>query len=95
MRSTERRGVPQWPGAMQLRLGRVRVHGAVQESSKSDIDIHTGCPILLDPLSFCHFLGFWSTYRGTFHSHWIAHKILISKLTLLSILREKLTKLQH
>ena len=41
MRSTERRGVPQWPGAMQLRLGRVRVHGAVQESSKSDIDIHT------------------------------------------------------
>ena len=49
MRSTERRGVPQWPGAMQLRRGRVRVHGAVygavhgavQESSKSDIDIHT------------------------------------------------------
>ena len=33
--------------------------------------------------------------RGTFHSHWIAHKILIPKLTLLSILREKLNKLQH
>ena len=29
MRSTERRGVPQWLGAMQLRRGRVRVHGAV------------------------------------------------------------------
>ena len=27
---------------------------------------YTGCPILLDPLSFCHFLGFWSTYRGPF-----------------------------
>ena len=44
MRSTERRGVPQWPGAMQLRRGRVRVHGAVHgaamEFSKSDIDIH-------------------------------------------------------
>ena len=25
-----------------------------------------GCPILLDPLSFCHFLGFWSTYKGLF-----------------------------
>ena len=25
----------------------------------------TGCPISLGPLSFCHFLGFWSTYRGT------------------------------
>ena len=55
----------------------------------------TGCPISLGPLSFCHFLGFWSTYRGTFHSHRIAHKILIPKLTLLSILREILTKLQH
>ena len=29
------------------------------------------------------------------HSHWIAQKILIPKLTLLSILREKFTKLQH
>ena len=55
----------------------------------------TGCPILLGPLSFCHFLGFWSTYRGTFHSHWIANEILILKLTLFSILREILTKLQH
>ena len=27
---------------------------------------YTGCPILLCPLSFCHFLGFWSTYRGPF-----------------------------
>ena len=26
----------------------------------------TACPILLGPLSFCHFLGFWSTYRGPF-----------------------------
>ena len=54
----------------------------------------TGCPISLGPLSFCHFLGFWSTYRGTFHSHWIDHEILIPKLTLLSILREpeKITK---
>ena len=58
-------------------------------------NLDTGCPILLGPLCFCYFLGFQSTYRGTFHSHWIAHKILISKLTLLSILREKLTKLQH
>ena len=57
--------------------------------------VSTGSPISLGPLSFCHFLGFWSTYRGTFHSHRIAHKILIPKLTLLSILREKLTKLQH
>ena len=40
----------------------------------------TGCPTLLFPLCFCYFLGFQSTYRGTFHSHWIAHKILISKL---------------
>ena len=55
----------------------------------------TGCPISLGPLCFCYFLGFWSTYRGTFHSHWIAHEILIPKLTLLSILCEKLTKLQH
>ena len=55
----------------------------------------TGCPILLGPLSFCHFLGFWSTYRGTFHSHRIAHEISIPKLTLLSILHEILTKLQH
>ena len=60
-----------------------------------DILISTGCPISLGPLSFCHFLGFWSTYRGTFHSHRIAHEILIPKLTLLSILREILTKLQH
>ena len=58
-------------------------------------EINTGCPILLGPLCFCYFLGFWSTYRGTFHSHWIAHEILIPKLTLLSILCEKLTKLQH
>ena len=56
---------------------------------------NTGCPISLGPLSFCHFLGFWSTYRGTIHSHRIAHEILIPKLTLLSILREILTKLQH
>ena len=28
--------------------------------------IYTGCPILLGPLCFFfHFLGFWSTYRGT------------------------------
>ena len=26
----------------------------------------TGCPISLDPLSFCHFLSFWSMYRGPF-----------------------------
>ena len=26
---------------------------------------HTGCPISKFPLCFCHFLGFWSTYRGT------------------------------
>ena len=32
MRSTERRGVPQWPGAMQLRRGRVRAHGAVYDA---------------------------------------------------------------
>ena len=25
----------------------------------------TGCPISKVPLCFCHFLGFWSTYRGT------------------------------
>ena len=25
----------------------------------------TGCPISKFPLCFCHFLGFWSTYRGT------------------------------
>ena len=24
--------------------------------------IDTGCPIILGPLCFCHFLGFWSTY---------------------------------
>ena len=24
-----------------------------------------GCPISKFPLCFCHFLGFWSTYRGT------------------------------
>ena len=65
------------------------------QSTKVDISLDTGCPISLGPLSFCHFLGFWSTYRGTFHSHRIAHKILIPKLTLLSILREILTKLQH
>ena len=55
----------------------------------------TGCTIILGPHVICHFLGFWSTYRGTFHSHRIAHEILIPKLTLLSILREILTKLQH
>ena len=65
------------------------------ENILSKFDHYTGCPILLGPLSFCHYLGFWSTHRGTFHSHWIAHEILILKLTLLSILREKLTKLQH
>ena len=27
--------------------------------------LHTGCPISKFPLCFCHFLGFWSTYRGT------------------------------
>ena len=27
--------------------------------------INTGCPISKVPLCFCHFLGFWSTYRGT------------------------------
>ena len=27
--------------------------------------IHTGCPVSKFPLCFCHFLGFWSTYRGT------------------------------
>ena len=48
-------------------------------------NVTTGCPISLGPLSFCHFLGFWSTYRGTIHR--IAHKIFIPKLTLLSILR--------
>ena len=26
----------------------------------------TGCPISKFPLCFCHFLGFWSTYRETF-----------------------------
>ena len=25
----------------------------------------TGCPISKFPLCSCHFLGFWSTYRGT------------------------------
>ena len=55
----------------------------------------TGCPISQSSLCFGHFLGFWSTYRGTFHSHWIAHEILIPKLTWPFILREKLTKLQH
>ena len=25
----------------------------------------TGCPISKFPLCFCHFLGFWRTYRGT------------------------------
>ena len=25
----------------------------------------TGCPVKLFRLCFCHFLGFWSTYRGT------------------------------
>ena len=25
----------------------------------------TGCPISKFPLCFCHFLRFWSTYRGT------------------------------
>ena len=25
----------------------------------------TGCPISKVPLCFCHFLGFWSTYKGT------------------------------
>jgi len=55
----------------------------------------TGCPISQTSLCFCYFLGFWSKYRGTSDSHWIAHEILISKLTLLSFLREKLTKLRH
>ena len=27
--------------------------------------VSTGCPISKVPLCFCHFLGFWSTYRGT------------------------------
>ena len=27
--------------------------------------VTTGCPISKFPLCFCHFLGFWSTYRGT------------------------------
>jgi len=27
--------------------------------------VTTGCPISKVPLCFCHFLGFWSTYRGT------------------------------
>ena len=55
----------------------------------------TGCPISQSSLCFCYFLGFWSKYRQTSDSHWKAHKILISKLTLLSFLREKLTKLRH
>ena len=25
---------------------------------------NTGCPVKLFRLCFCHFLGFWSTYRG-------------------------------
>ena len=55
----------------------------------------TGCPKSQSSLCFCYFLGFWSKYRQTSDSHWKAHKIFISKLTLLSFLREKLTKLQH
>ena len=29
--------------------------------------LNTGCPMALGPLCFCHFLGFWSTYRGPFY----------------------------
>ena len=39
------------------------------------LHISTGCPTALGPLCFRFFLGFQSTYRGTFHSHWIAHKL--------------------
>ena len=34
-------------------------------SIRCNSDISTGCPISKFPLCFCHFLGFWSTYRGT------------------------------
>ena len=55
----------------------------------------TGCPISQTWLCFCYFLGFWSKYRETFDSHWMAHKISILKLALLSFLCEKLTELRN
>ena len=41
---------------------KLKLEAARNKSSKKDL---TGCPISKFPLCFCHFLGFWSTYRGT------------------------------
>ena len=38
--------------------GRRRLSSALMVTS-------IGCPTILFPLCFCHFLGFWSPYRGT------------------------------
>ena len=37
------------------------IYTLFQQLVEADI---TGCPISKFPLCFCHFLGFWSTYRG-------------------------------
>ena len=53
-------------------------------------ELSTGCPVKLSALRFCYFLGFQSTYRRTSGHFSIAQETRISKLTLLSFLREKL-----
>ena len=37
----------------------------IQCTSINIQSVPTGCPTILFPLCFCHFLGFWSPYRGT------------------------------
>ena len=54
------------------------------------LQLNAGCTVKLSALRFCYFLGFQSTYRRTSGHFSIAQEMRISKLTLLSFLREKL-----
>ena len=50
---------------------------------------NTGCPISKFPLCFCHFLGFWSTYRGTSELYSTALEIFKFDLEIAEIIEFK------
>ena len=59
------------------------------------VQLCTGCPTIEFSLCFACFLGFPCSYRGSFYHFSTAQETTIPKLTLLSSLYQKLTKLQN